>query len=663
MALASPDTTIGIAGRSPSRDRYEPDPNSLTKCNNTIYLSCVGAYLNGAADPHPHTRQGFSALVGAIHRYCRRPPYASQASLRPLRRHTHGFMRHNFKPVSREILGFYEWLLATPYSNTQKAVLVQLFEFLCPGRYWRVLTILGPVISGGVSFDDLCTGIDRVPQFGAKLRHLIRDDPQRSRDLTVKSFIKEECYPCFKLPRPINGRDNLSKIIFGPIIKTVENVIYKHRSFIKTVPLADRPSYITDLVSGPGTYCATDHTSFESSFTVGLCCAVEYEVYSFLLNPSVADYICKSFYSINTCIFKFFRSSCAAKRMSGDMNTSLGNGITNLITIHFLYYRKYGFNLQAIVVEGDDSLFRQNVGHQLTTQDFATLGLVTKIEIHSRLSTASFCGNIFDERDLKNMVDPGRILRRVGYIDNKYKDSRHSKKMGLFRAYGFSMYYQYHGCPIVEALAMYVLRVTRGFYANMSSINIHKFAAGEVVPSSEERMYDLFPPYEIGLGSREIVNDLFGYSYDDQVYIEDYFNALDKVQPFDLPIVLSNSHPDTITYFRECSAYEGDEYKFMHPPPSYPFRKLVSDLTIRLKHLEQRHKNTTRAGLSPGSEMPGACECGSICLYWDDLLINLREDLGLKPTPKAPHNDEPVRQSDLEFFESYMGKPFAEFTS
>lgn len=448
--------------------------------------------------------------------------------------------------------------------------------------------------------------------------------------------MKAEQYPTFKCPRSINGRVDYSKIIFGPLVKSVEKVVYSHPSFIKSVPLADRPAYISRLVSGPGHYCATDHTSYESSFTPGMCIAVEYEIYAHITTPHLANTICMSFYSLNVCVFKFFRIHVLAKRMSGDMNTSLGNGITNLITILYLCWLRFRVILTAIVVEGDDSLFRLPVSCKLTEGDFALLGLNTKIEYTSRLATAGFCGAIFHEADLKNLVDPGRILRRFGYVDNKYHNARHSKKMGLLRAYGFSIYYQYHGCPVVEALARYLLRVTRGYHAIKSSINKFKFADSEEIPLSEKHMYQLFPPHEIGIGSREVVSSMYGFTYDEQLWCESYLDAKNDLSPLHMPLVVSKSHDDTRTYFETCQVSSNQDPRYVTRAPSMPFYKLVKLLNQRLKHLEKRHRLTMKKGLPYGANGPFCC-CGDTCNYWNDLLHGLRARLGLKPQPKVEY--------------------------
>lgn len=410
--------------------------------------------------------------------------------------------------------------------------------------------------------------------------------------------------------------------------------MYKHPAFVKNVPVNDRPKYIIDVVHGPGKFYATDHTSFECSFTPELCLAVEYEIYAWVLCPELSEYICKSFYCINVCIFKFFRLKVAAKRMSGDMNTSLGNGITNLVTIMFLYFVKYGKILVAILIEGDDSVFRISCDECLTTEEFASLGLITKIEEFDSVNIAAFCGNVFDFGSMTNLVDPGRILRRIGYFDNKYLGARKSKILGLYRASGFSMYYQYHGCPVVEELAIMILRLTRGHFAIMDSINQFKFAEGERIPTSEEKAFELFPPGQISLGNRLIVSQ-FGLSVDDQLRIESRLRSMTELAPLHIPEITLRSHPDTLAYFRECAVYAGDRVTNLQPPPPIKFRSIITELQSRLKHINNRSLVTNLLDLPDGAEGP-YCSCGDQCHYWYDLLFNMRRSMELKPNPQPP---------------------------
>lgn len=361
-------------------------------------------------------------------------------------------------------------------------------------------------------------------------------------------------------------------------------MLYKLPFFVKNIPVNDRPAYILRQVSGSGRVLATDYSSYEASFTPLYCLSIEYEVYRYFGNGMIAHYICKAFYLFNTSIFMAFRVHILAKRMSGDVNTSLGNGVSNLITIQYIVFTKTKVLFSEIVIEGDDSLFNLPLGVNLTPADFALFGLKVKIEESHYPNLASFCGNIFDIEDLDVLVDPGRIFRRFGFIDTKYKNARKSIKLGLLRAYAFSIYYMYHGCPMVAELAKYLLRVTRGVHANMKAVNVYRLAEGEKIPASESKMFQLYPEY-IGEGSRKIISLLYGYSRDEQLRVESYIASLNSLQPLIVPEVVTKSHPDTRRYHEECVVNEGEELSCLKwfPPPPVSFREIVDTVNFNVK--------------------------------------------------------------------------------
>lgn len=384
-------------------------------------------------------------------------------------------------------------------------------------------------------------------------------------------------------------------MIFGPIIKSIEKVLYKLPFFIKHVPVNERPQYIEKMIAGPGRVVATDYSSYEASFTPPFCLAIEYEIYYFVANGFIAEIICKSFYLFNTCIFREFRIRILAKRMSGDVNTSLGNGVSNVVVIMFVVWVRGRFWLLAVIVEGDDSLFRVPRHLDITTDDFAEFGLIVKIEESEDVNLASFCGNVYSRQDLKMLVEPGRVFRRFGYIDRKYKNARQSKKLGLLRAYAFSIYYMYHGCPMVASLAKYLLRVTRGVYANMKTIDMHRFAEGEVLPASEERMFALYPPDQVGEDSRRIVSQLYGYSLDAQRRVEKYLDQCTDLHMLDIPDVLSRSHPDAKLFFQHYQVHSGQDVNRIDPDPSIPLSKLIDDINWVVKNDPSEERDVLRS--------------------------------------------------------------------
>lgn len=372
----------------------------------------------------------------------------------------------------------------------------------------------------------------------------------------MNSFVKAECYPMYKFPRTINGRVDRAKIILGPLIKSIEKVVYKHPAFIKNIPVHDRPTYILNKFSGPNEFFATDYSSFEASFKY-LLVRIEYEVYSFFAGSAVAKFICYCFYLDNKCTYKYFTITVLFKRMSGDMNTSLGNGIINLICISFVMYQKgegIMWAMYFIIIEGDDSLFAPTRKCEIVESDFAILGLKVKIEHHQSVNTASFCGQVFDLETMSVLTDPIKVLCRFGYADGRYWRAGNKTKMSLLRANAFSMLYQYSGCPVVGALARRLLVLTRGYHVKENMIKSYSLQQ-ESVPLSELRAQFLLSK-SVSNESREIVQRMFNLPISLQYLWEDLISKM-QLGPLSLPGLRSLVHPDCVNYFSKYQVFEG----------------------------------------------------------------------------------------------------------
>jgi hypothetical protein len=101
--------------------------------------------------------------------------------------------------------------------------------------------------------------------------------------------------------------------------------------------------------------------------------------------------------------------------MSGDMNTSLGNGFVNLMVNKFVAHR-IGCKIHG-VVEGDDGLFGVS-GPLPTSKDFESVGFKAEVVGISDIAQASFCStrlNILKDGSLWSHTDPRRVLLKAGW--------------------------------------------------------------------------------------------------------------------------------------------------------------------------------------------------------------------------------------------------------
>lgn len=503
----------------------------------------LGCAVTGAAQPVPDVADSGNFFLGLQHRVGRAPPLVSNRSLRSLKRFTRRFCRKRFKRIpSLSVPSFRQWLDVRPYTLVRKSALLAVY----------------------LEYID-----------GVEIRNL----PQYAND--ILAFIKDECYDSeFKVPRGIYSRHDIFKCLVGPLCAAMEHSVYECRSFVKHIPVPDRPAYTDDilfsgfnlmdptindaehqmdvhdpissrpppcncrlsprstlrdipddehrfdngthvcedchrsigstvlggshvippmarckgisrahhrLVNDPALHrgrnqwrCyGSDYSSFESHFTRRIMDAVEFEVYDYLCADLGPEYksILSHFKHVlggkNVIRNRRFGSGVLnACRMSGEMNTSLGNGLTNLIVNTYVLYC-LGVTQATGIVEGDDGLFRY-FGPELHPIDFKVYGWTIKISKHESPNEASFCGIVYDDVDKLNITNPISAILEFGWGSVKYAYASAQTHKKLLRAKSLSLIYSYPGCPILQSLGMYGLRMTEGLkYLIPSSNNLY----------------------------------------------------------------------------------------------------------------------------------------------------------------------------------------------
>lgn len=277
----------------------------------------------------------------------------------------------------------------------------------------------------------------------------------------IKTFIKLESYPEFKEARLINSRCDEFKAYAGPFFSAIEQELYKHPSFIKHTPVPDRPGVVNGMYAGNSLhYYENDYKSFEAHFTPQIMKACELQLYTHCLSkyPKDAAFICRVIGGVNKlhapCGRRF---KLTARRMSGDMCTSLGNGFTNLMMYLYILYLKNGEG--KALVEGDDGLFACNV--PLTKEDFLDLGFTVEIHELEHPRYGHFCGMTCSENG-EVLKDPRRVLSSFGWTSSNIH-SGNKVMMELLRSKALSLSYEAPQCPVTGLLAREALRFTEGF--------------------------------------------------------------------------------------------------------------------------------------------------------------------------------------------------------
>jgi len=359
----------------------------------------------------------------------------------------------------------------------------------------------------------------------------------------VKSFIKDESYTEYKHARGINSRRDEFKVRVGPIFKLIEKEVFKSHWFIKYVPMKDRMRVIMEeLHQEAATIAETDHSSFEAHFTPELMECCEFVMYDYMTqnlpDREWINLVREALGGINYCHFKWFIVEVLATRMSGEMCTSLGNGFTNLMVALFMFDYKKCRSVKG-KIEGDDGLFTF-YGNGPTKSDFAKMGFTIKLEEHTNLTEASFCGILADSVDMNVVTDPLVELVDFGWTKSQYAMASDKKLMALLRAKSMSMAYQYPGCPVIKSLARYGLRVTEGYQCYVRGFDNMWVRDQYSEASAYIRKFGV-PDEKIGINTRLLVERKFGLSVEDQFRIERYLDNKHDLSPikcaftFDFP--------------------------------------------------------------------------------------------------------------------------------
>lgn len=382
--------------------------------------------IAGAVPPHPDLSHVATAVAGVSKRLGRALPKINRRTLKRFREFVRLWVKKNLRPLSlSQTLSFSEWVMSRPYSLARKRDLIR--------KYIAVVRI---------------------------------DDPDK-RYYELKCFVKDEFYGEYKHARGIYSRSDEFKCYTGPWFSAIEKVVFKLPWFIKYVPVHERAEHVRKALEQPGAkYMYTDYTAFESSFVAEFMEVCEFELYSYMVGD-LADgsewlkVIEQALLGEQKLNFRSFVARLRARRQSGEMCTSLGNGFSNLM-IYLFACSEQGMLDDAVgFVEGDDGLFRCAYPERLESY-FAQLGFSIKLGTTDDLSRASFCGMLYDTVNGAVVTDVREALCTFGWVAAKYRRASRKNLISLVRAKALSMAYSYPKCPMLSSFALNVLRLTSG---------------------------------------------------------------------------------------------------------------------------------------------------------------------------------------------------------
>lgn len=455
--------------------------------------------------PFPDLSDTASNIGGVLKRVAYRHPKADPGLRAELREFVAAWLRKNLTPLAVDTdVSFETWLGQTNYTLRRKE---QLRE--C----WRKLV-----------------GYLNTKQKGSK------------------SFSKAEAYVAWKHLRGINSRSDSFKCIVGPVFSAIEKVLFKMKWFIKKIPVRERASHVFErLYCTNASYYATDYSAFESHFDSELMEDVEFQLYDYMTADVEGG---KEFMALvreviggdQTLFYKDFTATGVQSRMSGEMCTSLGNSFANLMIFLFVC-SKAGIQEEEVdgFVEGDDGLFRFHNDQVIDDTIFTKLGLTIKIEKHDQLHTAAFCGLVFDPTSLIIVTDPRKVLAEFGWADPFYVKCNDVRLKELLKAKSMSFAHQYPGCPIVQSVAFYGMRVTRHINVKRlidKSVTLGSWQRDRILEALKFHDSEGLKPVPVPDEARNIVESKFGITVAEQLAIEKIYDEKNDLTPVDLGLPL-----------------------------------------------------------------------------------------------------------------------------
>jgi hypothetical protein len=437
-----------------------------------------------AVPPRPDTTHYPSLIDGIGKRMAYSPPKYNRNERRRFRKFVKNWLKQNMDPIDEtEEFDFEEWLSTCPYTEKRKDEIRKAYPKEC-------------FING---------------EF----------DTEKFINYNIKIFTKEEYYPEYKHFRGIWARSDAAKGLLGPFFRKIEKKLFSLPYFIKKIPKEDRPRYINEFMNNEFLkFQATDYTSYESHFTTDMMDDCEFELYRYMSSKNVkAQLLCRLIFKIiateNFAQHKFFSVRVGAKRMSGEMNTSLGNGFSNLMFLLYACY-KYKLDYSGPIIEGDDALI--GLSKPIPQEYYTNMALNVKLDFVEDISEGSFCGLVYDPIELVNIREPIESICTTPWIPRKYAACNRNTYYSLLKSKGLSLMFEYPGCPIVYEYGKKIFELCSDYEIKFDDCNSYCRENNKRI--LQNYIDNKVPFKETGLRTRLLMEKIFKIPVCSQIRIE-----------------------------------------------------------------------------------------------------------------------------------------------
>jgi hypothetical protein len=287
------------------------------------------------------------------------------------------------------------------------------------------------------------------------------------------------------------GRNPKFNVLWAQIISPIEEAFFKLDEVANGKDHhAMGQQFVDMLLNDCSAFGTGDFSKFESSIRSEML-AVEYYVYKLVIEkmaPHLKPLLDKLF-ALTTDNQASTSVGVALKflfcRVSGDLTTSLGNGIINLITTQYNQIMntcdsencKFDrcdnplCRTKNVIVKGDDSVFGMNVGQRLENH-YQFFGFDAKLQCFDNAEEVEFCSGNFIRvnptqyvyaQKLQKLLESLTTCINQDAIDNGWV-AQYYKSLGM-------MYkIVYRGIPVYEQIGDFLLKTNTEHGLNLSLV-------------------------------------------------------------------------------------------------------------------------------------------------------------------------------------------------
>lgn len=286
---------------------------------------------------------------------------------------------------------------------------------------------------------------------------------------TINIFQKCENYPDIKEARAISPCSQEVKALLGGFIHLCdEHLIKTTNFFVKTMNPYKIQKKMREIASRWSCFMGSDYSSYEGSQDYDWLNNVELKLYKklFANYPEVYDYFRLPYENGHYFYYKHRKiGHLYGKRMSGDMQTSIGNGITNAsIWLYTAFKHNQGIEF---LVEGDDAFLCSD--SPLDTTIVNSLGFDCKIDGPSHnyqdiMFLSMICVDKYSYANFYKILDKIGVVKSL-YFSQAASSNRQSKKLEDYlytKAYCFL--YMYPCTPILSTILSRMCELSHGHF-------------------------------------------------------------------------------------------------------------------------------------------------------------------------------------------------------